>query len=371
MDTSIFRSHSFKRSPLMKAFQRLAINDFIQLHVPYIVEQEYLSYLYERHVSELDNILHTTKKLNNRIRVTDIEDNFKSVIDIVKEIKAKTLRHINDEIQSWFKNIGAIKHTIKPAHPVQVFDAYFTGSAPFMEKKSRKDIPDAFIYETIKDLKKEYGQIQAIVADKHLRKFLENESNIITFCSLEEFIDSETCQKLLESQSNIEHLELIVNDLKANTLDLEKIIETDYLEQLIGETIRDDYIPDDNNEATIEGVYEPESIEFDFENLKYYGDQIISIPFTFQLEAEAYYYLFKSDLYSLDDSRIKRVSITDHNKHYYEIEETFSLSITGTLAVYIKLETFEQDKKLKNLIDYSQTEIEAVTSILMEGFNHD
>jgi len=365
-DTSIYRRHSSRKSASFRAFERLAESSLIQLHVPHIVEHEYLSQLHEDYISEFNNLLKAAKNLHRKNMLVDPEKDIDQCIVRIPNVKDKTLRHVEEELQKWLNKVGAKKHAIEPDHSSRVFESYFGGAPPFSSKKARKDIPDAFIYESIRDLHRQYNNIQAVVADDNLRNSLESQLKILTFSSLEDFVDSETCQELLKEQKVRDHFSEIKDNLEAHSYLLQQFVDSQYEERLQGEVVEDSYIPDDNSEATIQGAYEPEDLEFDFDDIRYYGEGLLGIPFSFQTEALTYYYLFKMDLYGLDDERIKDLSLSDHNKHYYEVEEYFTLIVNAILTVNIDVDKLADVEDLEDIIDYDSCEIDSITSIELE-----
>src|SRR5690606_14136233 len=73
---------------------------------------------------------------------------------IIEEFRAKAEAEVASSLSKWAKYINAQIHATQPHHGDLVLNAYFSGDAPFSQPKERKDFPDAFIYESIKDLAK-------------------------------------------------------------------------------------------------------------------------------------------------------------------------------------------------------------------------
>lgn len=366
LDTSIYRRHSSRQSASFKAFERLAENSLIQLHVPHIIEHENFSQLHEDYISEFNSLLKAAKNLQRKTMLVDPENEIDQCIMRIPSVKDKTLRHIEEEFQEWLNRVGAKKHAIESDHALRVFESYFRGGPPFSSKKARKDIPDAFIFECIRDLHRQYNNVQVVAGDANLRKALEDQLRILTFSSLEDFVDSELCQELLKEQRIGDHFSEIKDNIALHSNLLRQIIDSQYEKCLQDEIVKDSYIPDDNNEATIQGVYEPEDLEFDFDDIRYFGEGLLGIPFSFRTEALTYYYLFKMDLYGLNDERTNNLSLSDHNKHYYEVEEHFTLVVSAILTLNIDVDKLGDVEALEEIIDYDSSEIDSITSIELE-----
>ncbi len=57
------------------------------------------------------------------------------------------------------------------SHGKRVTDAYFAGGEPFSSPKHRMDFPDAFIYESVKDIAAKRGTLHVIVAAERVNNF--------------------------------------------------------------------------------------------------------------------------------------------------------------------------------------------------------
>src|SRR5271157_6255830 len=108
-------------------------------------------------------------------------------------------------------------------------------------------------------------------------------------------------------------------------------------------TVRDDSIPDDNNEGTVEMVGEPRDTKFEFGDVEYYGDGTLAIPFHTRVECELGYFIFKSDYYVMSDDRAGNISITDWNDHYFAASETYDLNVEGRFIIEFPIEELQRD----------------------------
>ena len=76
----------------------------------------------------------------------------------------------------------------------------------------------------------------------------------------------------------------------------------------------------------------------DLEEAEYYGSGIIAAPFSFQTDVFGSYYIFKSDFGALTEGRAASIGISEYgNKHYYEAEEEFSVTVNGRITLTMDL----------------------------------
>ncbi len=134
---------------------------------------------------------------------------------------------------------------------------------------------------------------------------------------------SDACKSFTEINDTEKSLLITYITANQNTLAIELSDNTD--DFLTGKVISSEKIPDDNNEATISSTYEPENILFDTQKSIYYGGGIIVVPCSFNVEASIDYYIYKPDYHAME----KTLSTSDHNDHYYAVDETVEITVEG------------------------------------------
>ena len=170
-----------------------------------------------------------------------------AIEDKIFELKKQSLNKLKDDFTSFFDDLKVERNTFKEHHAHNVFDRYFKGENPFKNKKERQDIPDAFIFEIIKDIKNENDNCVVLVKDNALIKACE-EADIKYFKSLSEFIKTDKIQEALKIQENIEGL---IKYLKENNY-LTIYLEDKHIKDLDYVTIHDnELIKSDDNTAQI------------------------------------------------------------------------------------------------------------------------
>lgn len=172
------------------------------------------------------------------------------------------------------------------------------------------------------------GEIHFVSADKYFRNSCKlNLNNVHVYKSLNEFVTSESCTQFIEVNIKekpalikyiTEHINSISIELSPKTVDF-----------LAWKSVHSSYKPDECESATITGVYDPDTINFDIDEALYYGGGIILLPFSFQTEVTVDAYIYKPDYYALD----KTFHVEDHNEHYYSFEDTIEVSVEGNARI--------------------------------------
>ncbi|MFA7255713.1 MAG: PIN domain-containing protein [Candidatus Omnitrophota bacterium] len=363
LDTSIYRADPNRKKAAFIALLKLGANGYVKLHMPYIVEREFKSQRLEEYeflFKPIDDSINTLKR--KRLPENLIKDISKQALSL-KKIQNKTIRFIEKELVDWIVKMKANRCRLLPGHSRRMWEAYFAGLPPFSNKKARTDIPDSFVFETIRDLSNKYKELVFVCGDERLRKSAERVVNK-TYSSLEDFIASEECQNILLEHSVKEYTEgHIVLQMKDNHQIFEKAINDLYLDALVGKTLGDQSIPDDNQSATINGVDAAVNVSIEYDQTSYYGDGLLVVPFSLDTEVLADYYIFKSDYYCMDEEKTKHISITDWNDHYFAAEEDFFVHVSGFLTFEIDIKKLRDEKDIKNLLKVDSFKIDSLESI--------
>jgi hypothetical protein len=146
------------------------------------------------------------------------------------------------------------------------------------------------------------------------------------------------------------------------------MVEVDITDKLHGDTVHDYRIPDDNHEATILGVGEPDRLTFDFEEVEYYGAGDLGIPFTCWVECTLNYSIFKSDYFTMGEEETKDISIEELNKHYFDAEQDFILEVAGVLSLSLAKERLQSanltDDDIDGLINDADHDVEILETAI-------
>ena len=344
IDTSIYRRDPKRATAAFRAFTLLARGSKLQLHNPYYVKQEFLTQQHQAIGQALTTI---GKQAMNILRISGHEE--------LEAYAEETKRHAEDliedaanwateEFNDWLAKSHAIDQPVKPEYAQRVTDDYFSGAPPFSSRKQRKDLPDSFIWHTALDLVQEHGTLHIIVHDEGLHKATSDHENMVAYKTLEEFIQTLTCQQALEGLTN-KIIAANIERSKALLLTQHEVlthsVEYGLVGALNGKSVSHPSIPDDNNEATILTVDKPDDLTFDFEDVEYYGDGELGIPFTARVECGLHYAIYKGDYYTMPDEDAEDITIEELNDHYFGAKQNYTIEVKGDVSVPLDLRDLE------------------------------
>lgn len=326
IDTSIlWRDRKLEGSDIL-LLRKLSKLGLIKLHIPWIVYKESTSQNHIEIKATIDRIVKELRTLDKKGLRNREHLKLLKIADQIEEVnfEKSTTEHWNEFIES----SKAILHGIEDKHGELVMSSYFAGGKPFPEPKSKKDIPDAFVYQSLVTLTKKYGKIDFICDDNNLRDRcgeIENVTGLKTFVdlyNLPEFI------VVKEKYKRIEHYveELIV--LEENIEEIKSKAELDIWNEILNDiTISSVNIPDDNNEGRLTDIIEVNSINIDKLRIQFI-DNYFYVPVDAEGVFTIEYFIFKADYHGYDERR--NIGIIDHdwNDYYFLVEETFQVKFS-------------------------------------------
>lgn len=324
-----------------KAIETLAIAGELKLHIPYVVLREFQTQQREDYKKDLTTAISglsglTKKSLDKAISAkllalkSDLTNNSQNILSSAEE-----------QIVQWAKSIGAELAPLYLDVAHAALEAYFQGKPPLKSIKNRQDIPDSFIVQSILKLYSSNGGIHFVTGDIKVLDAV-SAAKIPTYENLASFVESPLIQDKLKDVDLINNIGQIVDALESHEKeegDIESFLSQHIGEEIVWRTFSDPSIPDDNHEATIDSYYDPKDIELDFTDAKYYGNGQFGVPFALTNTVSAFYYIFKSDYYCMDEENENLPSISEHNDHYFEAEDEFDLKISGLVSI-----TLDRDK---------------------------
>lgn len=222
---------------------------------------------------------------------------------------------------------------ISNEHGARVAAAYFKGSSPFAGVKSRKDFPDAFVYEAVVDLTgpDQDDHVVVVTGDGNLGKHLSLLPGVACFETLEKFVESDQVRELtsaieLEAKWG-EELPTLVAAVKEHESDmLSQEFVNSFINMLVHHEVEHDSIPSDNRDATVSMVGDPEDVEIDWDEAEDYGPGILRVPFSCTSEVLLDFYVYHAAAYSLPE----KISISWGD---YDETPSFEAQANATAAV--------------------------------------
>ena len=165
IDTSIFRQDPQRKTVAFRSIEQLGERGHLCIHIPYFVKHEFLSHLKEEFVDSVLTFQKCTKDLKRKVSMlgikTTIRPSERQIEHLCKAIEGK----IDQDFLKWTKKTKAKTLTISNHHGKRVANDYFSGNAPFSGRKSRKDMPDAFIFQSVRDLSRKFDHLHVVAAD--------------------------------------------------------------------------------------------------------------------------------------------------------------------------------------------------------------
>lgn len=335
IDTSILkRDRGFLQSDIL-LIKKLAKLDLIKIHFPWIVFKESTS----QNIKESDFILNKSIKEISSLNKKGIskEDylELEKIIFRLNSIKDSLDKSIDKHWADFITDTKATLHEINDGHGKLVMSSYFTGDKPFPEPKSRKDIPDAFIYEAIKSIRDKVGEVHFICADNNLRNSVDRLDSCTGLSSYSDFYKSPKYIEIENEYKKIEHYsdELIL--LRDSVDKISKFAEDEiYGDVFSGDSqvVYNESILSDDREGAIQDM---EDIKIDIVHLDsiQFVDGIFYISIDISGKFGIEYFMYKSDYYTVLESRNISIIDNDWNKHYFLVYEIFDVRLSYQCSI--------------------------------------
>lgn len=344
IDTSIYRTDPKRERAAFRVLTKLATNGFVRVHIPHVVEREFST----QQLASLETTFSESKKFVSSIRKKVSEPLTHEVNSIDKSIeafRAKAEAEIAGSLSNWAADISAEIHPTQQHHGELVLNAYFSGGAPFSQPKERKDFPDAFIYESIRDLVKLKKDVHVVSADANLRSSCAKLAGVNAYDALDEFLKSAPCVEAAHHLEHLEKLNLFRSHIGAYAADFTGHINRLLLNYLPYKLFEDPHFKSNDNSGAVEMMNETEGVELDENKIEILGVDTLTIPFSCHLGALVYYSIFAADYWVMADNDTLGISVShDENSsdHYLEANEEVTLEIQGVFSISFEFEQGEE-----------------------------
>lgn len=338
LDTSIYR-----KCPRLNSREFSLLSDMINaghvvLHVPHVVEREFSSELEHRQEEKLNQAkVRITKALEFEPLGPKSTQLSLSLQRLKGDLDGLVLER-TAAFSDWLNEHKAMRHPITLDQSQRALNAYFSGDPPLKQPKSRKDIPDAFIFHQILDMQTCYqSDLNVVVEDGALRSACEN-AGICCWSTLLEFIVSPAVQEFYaetmiekHKSESLERVREIATDRKQDVASrLEEVLLSDQYAMLYGGSL-----PGGSGEIYLSGINTPHSIEID--DVEYIGSTVFLATMHAQVELM---YEFSMDIFDALELDSDKYSTSPLNKHYVDVETTDTFQFSGRLELeFTKPET--------------------------------
>lgn len=355
VDTNILERPYNLSSPKFMALRKLCERKEIQLHIPMVVQQEFLGHrkeLMKKGIRQMEQGL----KLIAQQAVIDqsrLSTCCSELQETLEALSAQCATIINDEFTHWGQTLHAQFHLIASHHGGNVLDAYFNAELPFKEpqvvskgkrqvvQRGKKEFPDAFIWQTVLDLAEVHQEIHFISNNTNdFRQVCENTPQVTLYPSLEEFLMSPYFKSFRLDQFTEQHFEVILEALRQKEASLlPKMIHVVSEEfTLWDDMILENLIIDSGSE--ISGWTLPAEHQWlatiDYSQARHFGYGIITLPLSVTIEKFhlSYYKTIRELPQPLPANTEIRSAFTPGEPALFDTEDSFPL----TLHVSIELQ---------------------------------
>jgi len=326
IDTTIFRQDRRLEKSDLLLLRKLSKLGLIKIHIPWVVYKESTSQNYLEIQDAINKIVKELKGLKNKGLSEKEHLQFEK---LSKEIETVDIRDsVNQHWESFINDSNAVLYEIEDNDGRNVMLSYFLGEPPFPNPKSRKDIPDAFIYQTVKSLSNALEQIYVITNDNNLRKECNEIPNVVGLKDFSELYNLVEYEPIDEEYKRIEHFadELLI--LEDRIEEIKTKAEKDVWDEILNDIIiESDNIPDDNKEGRLVGIEKISSVKIDKSKIQFIYD-VFYIPIEVEGVFTIEYFLFKSDYFVYEGNRSINITDGDWNKHFFLVEESFECRLT-------------------------------------------
>lgn len=200
LDTNILHAEGI-HSRGMATLKELIDEGIVKVHLPELVVKEFstkkISVINDAYNKAI-NILRSTEREargSDESILRDIDELKNIMDDKVKMLDEK----INGAVREWIRNFRINIIPLDSEFTLPVFENYFCGGGVFKTKKSREDLPDAFINLSIEKLRDEVGELMVVLKDGVFRKHLSGLDGIKVYDSLDELFQLPNIRARVES----------------------------------------------------------------------------------------------------------------------------------------------------------------------------
>lgn len=342
-DSNVLRTDRSLNKIDMIYMRSLAKLGLVKMHFPWIVYKECTSHNIADITSELDTAENKLKSLSRKGLHEDEDLVLNRIAYQIRKTKPKLKDSVEKVWNDYIRETDSILHPLREDYTAKIFEGYFSALPPFKKLKSREDIPDAYIFESLKDLALKHP-IHFLSSDENLGATAATISNITVHKTFENFYNSNEfeCTKLYyEHKGKNELLMMKFIDLIPT---VRKVIEEEvYLWKPFEAFV--DY-PLSNDDHISVGSIDDVKVSINKDEVKLIDGEFY-VPLKITGEASIDFFMDRSLYYEIDDD-VKLPSVSDWNDHVYLAEDTDNIIFEHTIVIPASI---LEDKDLDLAID--------------------
>ena len=372
LDTNIFRRHPSLSDQAVSVIEKLSSLNFLRIYVPFTIEREFLTQQNAAVSEQVDALTRALGKLSKRTLPNELKDWLLTVKAQFAQRRDAIFAAEEHRLTEWISKVKGIRMPLCLEQAAGALTAYFDGTPPFKQPKTREDLPDSFIYQAIRKLAANTGAVVMVSDDKRLREAVAEIVGVSVFCSLEDLIQSRLVQDVLMAEEHkakqleqLFALKLKLSEDKAVQCLLANAITAQVGEAVMWKAVGYSDDPDnwcDSDDSTIQYYEEAGTPSLIWEGIIYYGDGCFGLPFKVTVTVLVFYYISKHDYWLIEDWE-NGPQVRDHNDYVFEARRTTKVSVEGILAFSVYDDFDLNDGTEMDCVDEQSIEIETITSI--------
>lgn len=237
IDSTEFKAHPSRLSKAFGQLKQLSIFNYVEIHLSRINVDEVESAILETIKSQQSATSDAVSKASSFISSSERADSIENHLKLNSEWFSQVSQEAINKFRLWLKETKTIIHEIHPEDGKSVMNSYFIGGPPFKQIKAREDIPDAFIWESIKRISSTSDTIFFVTSDKKFQEKIKHHfKKIKSHSSLKDLFEQNEIQLLVDDWEKFTKqafneglIEMIKSELKIQKKDFEieliKLIE--------------------------------------------------------------------------------------------------------------------------------------------------
>lgn len=313
-------------------------------HLPWFVYKECTTTGISESIQKIKDAISALRSLPRLGVIKNEIDSSELIIDELQSLEQKISSSVISRWKDYISASNSKLYEFKEKYSTLIFEDYFKGNKPFKTLKSRNDIPDAFIFQDIKEL---CNQVELFVIsnDGDFRKAVKTlSSNVHTFKNLDEFFGDENFKVTLEKYNDLIDNEEKLKFINRYLLKFQPEIEEEVLEFINGISYLeffDDKLKSDDKAATIQDLTDP-IFQIYYDDIEIVGKEAF-VPISVICNSNIEYAVFKADYWSYDD--LPKYS-EEINRHYYLIEDSVKLKLEQNVVINLEDVKINENEEL-------------------------
>ncbi len=364
LDSTFLKQVPKLNTELFKKLIQLVNIGVYKLYFSEVVEREYLTWIQADAQKAYDNVVKATESLDKYYEEPNVFGlSLNTTASIAHSQISEVLKKIVSNWEDFKKATNTIILPIDSSHGELVMNSYFSGDIPFNNVKNRSDIPDAFIYQSIKDLLKTKEKILFISKDKKFVKRISSDQiicfdDLSSLFSTEEYgIKDDFFQKLEQDDKAVFLFRYFSDDIQRKAIDQ---IELSFYIQDIGEELEDIAIG-----KFIEVFSTVETIMLDEKNIIKLSENSYLLPFSATVIHSVKSEANKDDLSLINEENTRDIEKEVNDEGVFEITKSIENSFQGHLSVvFDSSDPLLWKEKVKGRGFFKKREIEEIAMSL-------